>query len=113
MLVSAVTQTDLAPLESPTGEERRRGKAHRRQPSTTVPRGQVAGLHRAAGPAVPNCERGRQSRLLSGIASYGQLDRLLGRSCENIYSASGQQAAGVARHKPRVPQFARTHSTLV
>ena len=118
LLVSQVTQTEESHLG---GEERedRRGR-HRRQASTTVPRHQVAALQKgerevlravasvpAGGPSVPNCDRSRQSRLLSGIASYGQLDKLLGRSIENIYCSSQVSARGPAGH------FTRTHSTLV
>ena len=73
VLVSQVTQTEGAHLE--VGEERGRRRSHRRQGSL-VPPHHLLPAHRG----VPNCERGRQSRLLSGIASYGHLDRLQGRS---------------------------------
>lgn len=108
MLVSQVTQTEESHLEQ--GEERRRGRSHRRQTSTTVPRSHIVNAHQQTR-GVPNCDRNRQSRLLNGIASYGQLDRLLGRSMENIYSASPHPPSTLRQN--RVPQFARTHSTLV
>ena len=100
VLVSQVTQTEESSLEP--GEDKRR--RHRRQHSTTVPRGHLTTAR------VPNCDRSRQNRLVAGIASYGQLDKLLGRSVESLYSGSPPP--------PRlrvgsVPQFARTHSTLV
>jgi len=102
VLVSQVTQTEGTHLE--VGEERRRGRSHRRQGSM-VPPHHLVPAHRG----VPNCERGRQSRLLSGIASYGHLDRLMGRSMENINCPALPQPGRPAR----VPQFTRTHSTLV
>ena len=108
VLVSQVTQTEESHLEQ--GEERRRGRSHRRQTSTTVPRAHIVNAHQQTR-GVPNCDRNRQSRLLNGIASYGQLDRLLGRSMENIYSASPHPPSTLRQN--RVPQFARTHSTLV
>lgn len=109
VLVSQVTQTEESHLEQ--GEERRRGRSHRRQTSTTVPRAHIVNAQHTRG--VPNCDRNRQSRLLNGIASYGQLDRLLGRSMENIYSASPHPPPSSSSRQNRVPQFARTHSTLV
>ena len=109
VLVSQVTQTEESHLEQ--GEERRRGRSHRRQTSTTVPRAHIVNAQHPRG--VPNCDRNRQSRLLNGIASYGQLDRLLGRSMENIYSASPHPPPPSSSRQNRVPQFARTHSTLV
>ena len=59
---------------------------------------------------VPNCDRNKKNRLLTGIAKYGEMEMLLGRSVDNL-------ALPNLPHRHSVPwstiHFARTHSTLV